>query len=142
MPTDAAIVSAVLKPIPRCRPPAGMAPLDRLDRLVAVLLVDLHRQGRGDAHALQEDHHLLIARCSAHAAGIRAHRFGPRPGTSIGRAGSSSMTCMISTPKWSTIRVAITEPMPLICPRSPARARAPIRGDPGESCTRSPGYRT
>src|SRR5450756_2948840 len=102
MPTDAAIVSAVLKPIPRCRPPAGMAPLDRLDRLVAVLLVDLHRQGRGDAHALQEDHHLLIARCSAHAAGIRAHRFGPRPGTSIGRAGSSSMTCMISTPKWST----------------------------------------
>jgi hypothetical protein len=26
-------------------------PLDRLDRLVAVLLVDLHRQGRGDAHA-------------------------------------------------------------------------------------------
>ena len=33
--------------------------LDGADRFVAVLLVDLHREGRGDADALQEDHDLL-----------------------------------------------------------------------------------
>ena len=33
--------------------------LDGLFRFVAVLLVDLHREGRGDADALQEDHDLL-----------------------------------------------------------------------------------
>ncbi len=33
--------------------------LDGVDRFVAVFLVDLHRQGRGDADALQEDHDLL-----------------------------------------------------------------------------------
>jgi hypothetical protein len=32
---------------------------DGLDRLIAVLLVDLHRQRRGHADALQEDHDLL-----------------------------------------------------------------------------------
>ena len=32
------------------------------------------------------------------------------------RAGSSSMTCMMSTPKCATMRSAITGPMPLISP--------------------------
>jgi hypothetical protein len=38
--------------------PVGLL-LNGADRFVAVFLVDLHRQGRGDADALQEDHDLL-----------------------------------------------------------------------------------
>ncbi len=58
----------------------------------------------------------LIAFCSAQASLMRRERFGPRPGTSISRPGSSSMMCMMSTPKWPTMRSAITGPMPLIRP--------------------------
>ena len=50
------------------------------------------------------------------AAVIIAVRLGPRPSTSISRPGEFSMTCMMSTPKWATIRSAITGPMPLISP--------------------------
>ena len=57
-----------------------------------------------------------MAFCSAQAAVIIAVRLGPRPSTSISRAGSDSMMCMMSTPKWATIRSAITGPMPLISP--------------------------
>jgi hypothetical protein len=58
----------------------------------------------------------LIAFCSAQAAVIIAVRLGPRPSTSMSRPGEFSMTCMMSTPKWATIRSAITGPMPLISP--------------------------
>jgi len=58
----------------------------------------------------------LIAFCSAHAAAIIAVRLGPSPSTSISRPGSSSMMSMMSTPKWATMRSAITGPMPLIRP--------------------------
>ena len=58
----------------------------------------------------------LMAFCSAHASLMRALRFGPRPGTSTRRSGSSSMMCMMSAPKWLTIRSAMTGPMPLIRP--------------------------
>ena len=57
-----------------------------------------------------------MAFCSAHAAVIIAVRLGPRPSTSISRCGESSMMCMMSAPKWATMRSAITGPMPLISP--------------------------
>ena len=58
----------------------------------------------------------LIAFCSTHAAVIFAVRFGPSPGTSTSRAGSSSITRSVSAPKCSTIRSANTGPIPLISP--------------------------
>ena len=60
----------------------------------------------------------LIAFCSAQASLMRVLRFGPRPGTSMRRPGSSSMICMMPAPKWLTIRSAMTGPMPLIRPNT------------------------
>ncbi len=54
--------------------------------------------------------------CSSHAAAIIFVRFGPRPGTSISRFGSFSITSRVSTPKRSTIRSANRGPIPLISP--------------------------
>jgi hypothetical protein len=57
-----------------------------------------------------------MAFCSSQAAPIIAVRFGPRPGTSTSRPGSSSMTRRVSAPNCSTIRAAIRGPIPLIRP--------------------------
>ncbi|CAM5734316.1 hypothetical protein SFUMM280S_08156 [Streptomyces fumanus] len=58
----------------------------------------------------------LIAFCSSHASAIFFVRFGPRPGTSISRFGSSSMIRRVSVPKCWVIRSAKTGPMPLTRP--------------------------
>jgi len=58
----------------------------------------------------------LMAFCSSHARPIMAVRLGPRPGTSISRVGSSSITRKVSRSKWATMRSAIFGPMPLIRP--------------------------
>lgn len=58
----------------------------------------------------------LMAFCSSHASPIRFERLGPSPYTSTRRAGSSSMTRRMSVPKCSTIRSAMTGPIPLISP--------------------------
>jgi len=58
----------------------------------------------------------LMAFCSSQARPIMAVRLGPRPGASIRRAGSSSMTRRVSSPNRSTMRPAIRGPMPLMRP--------------------------
>ncbi len=57
-----------------------------------------------------------MAFCSSHAFPIIAVRFGPKPGTSTSRPGSSSITRSVSTPKCPTIRPAVRGPIPLINP--------------------------
>ncbi len=58
----------------------------------------------------------LMARCSSQAAAIDLVRLGPRPGTSMSRPGSASMTSRVSAPKCATIFSAVLGPMPLISP--------------------------
>ncbi|CAM5263704.1 hypothetical protein SHIRM173S_07119 [Streptomyces hirsutus] len=58
----------------------------------------------------------LIAFCSSQASTIFLVRLGPRPGTSISRLGSSSMTVRVSRPKCCVMRSAKTGPMPLTSP--------------------------
>ncbi len=58
----------------------------------------------------------LMARCSSQAAAMDLVRLGPRPGTSIRRPGSSSMTSSVAVPKCATIFSAVLGPMPLIRP--------------------------
>ena len=55
-------------------------------------------------------------RCSAQVAAIRLARIGPIPGTSVRRFGSSSITSKVASPNVSTIRPALTGPMPLTRP--------------------------
>src|SRR6185437_16094190 len=81
-----------------------------------VFLVDPHRQRGRHPDALQEDHHFLDGLLLGPGRAIIAVRLGPSPSTSISRPGSSSITCMMSTPKCATMRSAMTGPMPLIRP--------------------------
>ena len=87
------------------------------DRGVAVLLVDAHRDGGGDPDALEEDHDLLDGLLLLPGGGDHLGPLGAEAGD-LDRAasGSSSMMSRVSRPKCSTIRSAITGPMPLIRP--------------------------
>ncbi len=58
----------------------------------------------------------LIAFCSSQASAIFFVRLGPRPGTSMSRFGSSSMTLRVSSPKCCVMRSAKTGPMPFTRP--------------------------
>jgi hypothetical protein len=58
----------------------------------------------------------LIAFCSSQASAIFLVRFGPRPGTSMSRFGSSSMICSVSRPKCCVMRSAKIGPMPFTRP--------------------------
>jgi hypothetical protein len=117
MPTAAAMVSAVLKPMPHTSEASryGSARTTETDaspyflKIRTASAVDTPTPCRNTITS-------LMAFCSAQATVIFAVRLGPRPSTSISRPGSSSMMCMMSTPKWATIRSAITGPMPLIRP--------------------------
>ena len=57
-----------------------------------------------------------MCRCSAQVAAIRLARIGPMPATSVRRLASASITSKVASPKASTMRAALTGPMPLTSP--------------------------